>query len=326
MASQKNLLGYRVHDETEGNSQHHQAGMSNTVPALHSSIVAHDTSSKFTDRVYVTTTGPTALGEADGFQGQVYLISEGNLACTRAEDKKQWRVHRQRNPNRHLILTDDQGFNKHVPLESIYMSKAFSIHRALEFYLNGHFSLYRHARTQDALEFTVTLIQGEVDAILADTPESLVVIRCDVPFYDSVDPERRVVVEHVVVEYFRFSRLAHWKNRVRSALVQKLLPWFKSVTGEEDEVFPDDPLPNGYAAQSFDAFTSSLVTDQMPAAIVYPPALDDSMDIDPQTLSTAERSADTASLQGNAAAYLFRFPHLPDKLSCMHFGLYAVCC
>ncbi|KAG9064460.1 hypothetical protein KI688_003650 [Linnemannia hyalina] len=315
MSSQKNVSGHRVPDDTKGSSQ---AGVSSSVSTLHpsengtpngasydlvmsdASTVTHDPPSEITDRVYVTITGPTSLGEATGFTCQVYLGSEGNIACTHSKDKTQWRIHRQRNPKRHPILADDQRFINHVRLESDAMSKAFWIHKEFEYFLNEHPSLYREYRSKCALEATVALIQEGVYETLVDIPKSVVLIRCDVPFYDSVDLGSRVVIEYVVVEYFRSPWQPNWKHRVRSALVQKPRPWFKSVTGEEDEVFPDDPLPNGYKAQSLDASTSPFVANQMPAATVSPSALGDLMDIDTQPLSIAAELADTASLQDNA--------------------------
>lgn len=344
MSSQKNVLEHRVLDDTKDSSHHHEEGASSSVSTLHSSknrppndesrgvlmgdafTVAHGTPSETVDRVYVTTTGPSPLGKAIGFQGQVYLVSEGNLACTRSKDGTHWRVHRQGNPKPQPILADDQRFNNHVHLESVAMCKAFLIHKDFEYYLNGHFSLYRDIPSKDTLEFTVALLQKNVEAILVDIPESVVLIRCDFPFYDSVDPESRVVIEHIILEYFRFPWLPNWKHKIRSALVQKPRPWFKSVTGEEDEVFPDDPLPNGYVAPSFDASTSPFVADQMPATTVSLPGLDDLLDTDTQPLSTAAGSAGNASQQDSAVALSFCDPPLPDKLSCKHFGQYAAEC
>ncbi|KAF9331241.1 hypothetical protein BGZ91_012197, partial [Linnemannia elongata] len=141
----------------------------------------------------------------------------------------------------------------------------------------------------------VTLIKADVDAILNAFPGPVVLIRCYFPFYDSVDLERRVIIEHAVVEFFRSPWQPKWEHRVRSALVQNPGSWFKSVTGKEDEVF--------------------LVPNQMPAAAVSPLDLYHLMEVDPQPPSTAAGSADTASLQGNAVTHPFWFPPLPDKPS-----------
>ncbi|KAF9544515.1 hypothetical protein EC957_011911 [Mortierella hygrophila] len=311
MLGQRNVIEQRLRDDTKGSSQ---VSSSASTPHLNdASTVAHGPPSEIIDRVYVTITGPTSLGEATGSMCEVYLRSEGNIACTRPKVKTQWHIHRQGNPKPYPILADDQRFINHDRLESDAMSKAFWIHKKFEYFLNNHLSLYREYRSKCALEATVTSIQEDVDDILVDIPESVVLIRCDVPFYDSVDLESRVVIEHVVVEYFRSPWQLNWKHRVRSALVQKRRPWFKSVTGEEDEVFPDGPLPNGCIAQSLDASTSPVVANQTPAATVSPSASDDLMDFY-MPLSTAAGPADTASPQNNAFVYLFDTPFLLDQV------------
>lgn len=340
MLSQKNEFEHRVLDDTKGGGHHQQAGASSFVSSSKNklpnesydmlmgdaSTVVHDTPSEITERIYVTTTGPTPLGEAIGFQGQVCLVSEGNLACTRSKDGKQWRVHRQENPKRCALLFDDRRIYNHVSPESVAMCKALSIHHTFEYYLNHEFSFYRPLRTKGILEFTLSFVKDAIEGILVDIPESVVLIRCDFPLYDSVDPESRVVIEHVILEYFRSPWRLNWTHRFRSAMVQKSRPWFKSVTGEEDEVFPDDPLLIDYVAQSLDASTSSYVVDQMPAATLSTSTLDVWMEIDTRPPSTAAGSADTASQQDDAVAHPFCTPPLQDKPSCMQFMEYATEC
>lgn len=313
MSSQKRLLGHWNHDETEGSSHPHQAGAFNYISDLHpskngpsngashslllddASTVAHDAPLGIINRVSLTTTGPTPVGDG----AQVYLVSEGNLTCTPSMNGTQWNFHQQTNPKQHSIFTKVPLFNSPVHLGSDVMSKAFSIHMTLECCLNEHFSLLCGTRSKDAIEFTVTWIKSDVEAILDAFPESVVLIRCYFPFYDSVDPERRVIIEHAVVEYFRSPWRPEWKHRVRSALVQMPGSWFKSVTEEKDEVF--------------------LVANQTPAATLSLPALDDLMESDPQPPSTAGGSAETASLQGHVVTYPFRFPPLSGK-PCMYCG------
>ncbi|OAQ27456.1 hypothetical protein K457DRAFT_127591 [Linnemannia elongata AG-77] len=310
MASQKNLLEYRVPDVTEGSSHNPQAGAPSSDSALCSSksgitkvvshglfldnepIIAYEAPPEITHGFFLTTTGPNPMGEGV----QEYLVSEGNLTCTPSMNETQWSFHQQKTLNQHSIITNVQLHNSPVYLGSAEMSKAFSIHMALECFLNKHVNLLSRARSEVAIGFTVTLIKPDVDAILAAFPESVILIRCYFPFYDSVDPERRVIIEHAVVEFFRFPWQPKWEHRVRSALVQNPGSWFKSVTGKEDEVF--------------------LVPSQMPAAAVSPLDLNHLMEIDPQPPSTTAGFSDTASLQGNAVTHPFWFPPLPNKPSC----------
>ncbi|KAG0056883.1 hypothetical protein BGZ90_005447 [Linnemannia elongata] len=251
MTSQKNLLEYRVPDVTKSSSHPHQPGAFNAVSDLH----------------------PSKNGPSNGASHSLLLDD----AFTVDHDAPLEVIHR-------VSLTTTgptpvrEGAQAPVCLGSAEMSKAFSIHMALECCLNKHFNLLCGTRSEDAIEFTVTCIEADVDAILAAFPESVVLIRCYFPFYDSVEPESRVIIEHAVVEFFRSPCQLQWKHRFRSALVQKPGSWFKSVTEEEDEIF--------------------LVHNQIPAAAVSPFSLYDLMEIDPQPPSTAAGSADTASLQG----------------------------
>ncbi|KAF9289362.1 hypothetical protein BGZ88_007767 [Linnemannia elongata] len=313
MASQKNLLEYRVPDVTEGSSHNPQAGAPSPDSTLRSSkdeatkvvshgllldnelIIAYEAPPEITHGFFLTTTGPNPMGEGV----QEYLVSEGNLTCTPSMNGTQWNFHQQKTLNQHSVITNVQLHNSPVYLGSAEMSKAFSIHMALECFLNKHVNLLCDARSEVAIEITVTLIKEDVDAILDAFPGPVVLIRCYFPFYDSVDLERRVIIEHAVVEFFRSPWQPKWEHRVRSALVQNPGSWFKSVTGKEDEVF--------------------LVPNRMPAAAVSSLDLYHLMEVDPQPPSTAAGSADTASLQGNAVTHPFWFPPLPDKPS------YAFC-
>ncbi|KAF8948444.1 hypothetical protein BGZ47_004833 [Haplosporangium gracile] len=181
------------------------------------------------------------------------------------------------------------------------MSTAFSIHKTFELYLNEHGSVYRHERSKENFEFTVNLTQQEVSLLLKDVPGSVVLIRCDLPFY--LTPECKEVIEHIVVEYFRSPWTMQWYYRIRNAQVRKPQPWYKSVAEEEDESFPDDPLLNGANTQSSPASTTPLDADQTPTAAVSPPASDVSMEVDAQPLATTVGPGDTASIQHNAVAH-----------------------
>ncbi|KAF9155857.1 hypothetical protein BG015_008328 [Linnemannia schmuckeri] len=317
MLSAKNLAGQRTLDNTKISSDLHQGGTSSTVSTPHSSnhgppddasdgelmdmcTVTHGLPSESSGRVYAAITGPTSLGEAMGFQGQVYLVTQGNLACTRSKDATKWFGCRQGNPERLPLLTDDQRFNNHVRLESITLSTAFSIHKTFELYLNEYGSVYRHERSKENFEFTINLAQPEVNLLLKDIPDSVALIRCDLPFY--LTPECKEIIEHIVVEYFRSPWTMQWYYRVRNALVQKPLPWYKSVAEEEDEGFPDYPLPNanGVNTQSPPASITPPDADQTPTTAVSPPASDVSMEIDTQSLATTVGFGDIASIQHNA--------------------------
>ncbi|KAG0070584.1 hypothetical protein BGZ89_000293 [Linnemannia elongata] len=263
MASQKNLLEYRVPDVTEGSSHNPQAEAPSPDSTLRSSkdgatkvvshgllldnelIIAYEAPPEITHGFFLTTSGPNPMGEGV----QEYLVSEGNLTCTPSMNGTQWNFHQQKSLNQHSVITNVQLHNSPVYLGSAEMSKAFSIHMALECFLNKHVNLLYDARSEVAIEITVTLIKEDVDAILDAFPGPMVLIRCYFPFYDSVDLERRVIIEHAFVEFFRSPWQPKWEHRVRSALVQNPGSWFKSVTGKEDEVF--------------------LVPNRMPAAAVW---------------------------------------------------------
>lgn len=193
----------------------------------------------------VRVTGASPINDDDGYDKQDITVSMGSIACIRSLEKPtSWRGEKQGEANLFYLKKDDQGlyqtdFLDSNTVDSNTMRVGFVIHQMIDYYLNRRSSIYRDDNTKSirTLETIVNFVKKDVDLALNDMPESVVLVRCDLPFYASDDPESRVVTEHIVIEYFRSPWLSYWKSRVRRATVRDTGPWYESLV--RDEAFPD---------------------------------------------------------------------------------------
>lgn len=248
---------------------------------------------------FVGITGPSLIGDAFGFQSQAFLMTLGNLACTRSsEDPSKWLGVQQGTPERLLLQADDQQFYRHDRLDASSMRQAFLIHQDIEFYLNGSLSIYRDNRTVKTLGTILNFLHGKICSFLASIPDSVALVRCDIPFYNPLHQESKEIIEQVVVEYFRSPWTMQWGRRVRRAQVQKTHSWYLSLangTENLDESFHDGDISN-HKTQPIQVTTAPLSGTLMPIA-ANSPGSDALMDIDTQPLVTPDRSGYTALVQ-----------------------------
>ncbi|KAG9064461.1 hypothetical protein KI688_003651 [Linnemannia hyalina] len=283
----------------------------------------------------VRVTGPFPINDHDGNDKQEITVSTGIMTCIRSlECPTSWHGEKLGEPNLFYLKQDDQGFYQTDLLDTTTMLVGFAIHQTIDFYLNGPFNVYRHDSTKsiEALETTVGIGKGKVDSLLNDMPESVVLVRCDLPFSEYLGS--RAIGRHVVVEYFRYPRKPLWKHRVRSALVQDSGPWNGSLAGEKYETFPDEspvekndvaftnespalvedeaffdgsflhiPLWNDYDAQLLQATTTPSFDALRLRTEVSSPPFDDSMDFDTQAPPTLDGSRHTTPVQPGDLAH-----------------------
>ncbi|KAF9142327.1 hypothetical protein BGX30_002909, partial [Mortierella sp. GBA39] len=290
----------------------------------------------------VRVTGPSPINDHDGDDKQEITVSMGSIACIRSlECPTSWHGEKKGEPNLFYLKQDDQGLYQTDLLDtntvnSDTMRVGFAIHQTIDPYLNGPLSIYRDDSTKsiETLETTVGIVKGEVNSLLNDMPESVVLVRCDLPFFEYLVCGSRAIVRHVVVEYFRSPWKPLWNHRVRSALVQDSGPWYESLTGEKYEAFPDespvekedaaftnespalvedetfledsllhDSLLNDYEAQLLQAATTPLFDARRLRTEVSSPPFDDSMDFDTQALPTLDGSRYTTPVQPDDFAH-----------------------
>jgi hypothetical protein len=249
---------------------------------------------------FVGVTGPSPIGDAFGFQSQAFLMTLGNLACTRSlEDPSKWLVLQQGTPERLLLQAGEQQFYRHDRLDANTMHQAFSIHQTVEYYVNVNSSIYHKDRTVKTLGVILDFLQGKVRGCLESLPDSVALVRCDIPFYNPLDPESKEIVEQVVVEYFRPPCTTQWNRRVRRAQVEKPHPWYLSLangTESSDECFFDGYISN-HETQSNQDNTTPLAAALTPIAAVSSPCSGAPMDIGTQAFVTPDRSGYIAPVQ-----------------------------
>lgn len=281
-------------------------------------------------------TGPSPINDNDGDDKQDITVSMGSIACIRSsENPKNWHGENQGDSNLFHLKQDDHGFYQtHFldsnTVDSNTMRVGFAIHQKIDLYLNGPLSIYRDdsAKSIETLETTVGIVKEEVSSLLNDMPRTVVLVRCDLPFFEYLICGSRAIARHVVVEYFRSPWKPLWKVRIRSALVQDTGAWYESLAGKEYEAFSDepyvekkdatfsneipaqaedeafsdasplgDPLWNDCDAQMLQATTTPLVDALRPRTDVSPSPSDDSMDFDTRTLSTMDGFRHTTPVQ-----------------------------
>ncbi|KAF9544514.1 hypothetical protein EC957_011910 [Mortierella hygrophila] len=290
----------------------------------------------------VRVTGPSPINDHDCDDKQEITVSMGSIACIRSlECPTSWHGEKKGEPNLFYLKQDDQGFYQTDLLDtntvdSDTMRVGFAIHQTIDPFLNGPLSIYRDDSTKsiETLETTVGIVKGEVDSLLNDMPESVVLVRCDLPFFEYLVCGSRAIVRHVVVEYFRSPWKPLWKHRVRSALVQDSGPWYESLAGEKYEAFPDespvekedaafinespalaedgaflddsllhDSFLNDYEAQLLQAATTPLFDALRLRTEISSPSFDGSMDFDTQAIPTLDRSRHTTPVQPGDLAH-----------------------
>ncbi|KAG0065519.1 hypothetical protein BGZ90_001750 [Linnemannia elongata] len=288
----------------------------------------------------VRVTGASPINDDVGYDKQEITVSMGSIACIRSlENPASWRGEKQGEPNLFYLKQDDQGlyqtdFLDSNTVDSNTMRVGFVIHQTIDPYLNGRFSIYRDDSTKSirTLETIVNFVKKDVNPPLNDMPESVVLVRCDFPFYASVDPERRVVAEHIVIEYFRSPWSPYWRSRVRRATVRDTGPWYESLT--KDEAFPDgssveeenaaftnespaqvedeafldgsvlhDSPLNGHDSQLPQTTTTFLFDALRPRTEVSFPSYEDWMDFIMQSLLTLDGSWHTSLIQPSDVAH-----------------------
>ncbi|KAF9102154.1 hypothetical protein BGX29_004896 [Mortierella sp. GBA35] len=216
---------------------------------------------------HVGVTGPFRFGDSQGHQGQVVNLTLGQLDCTRfAEDPLKWIGHRVENPDQLLVPVEDQHDRHRYPrdyLGSDIMRQAIYIHQMVDSAVNGTPDLYREFPGMVFFYFILAWIQDNVNEHLKLMPASIVLVRCDVPFYGLSERDgRRDVTEQVTFEYSRSPWGMKWSSRVRNTSIVKDRPWYLALGPEQKSVFDEPPLDSpSYAIPglpSSGAQTSSL--------------------------------------------------------------------
>ncbi|KAF9544512.1 hypothetical protein EC957_011908 [Mortierella hygrophila] len=224
---------------------------------------------------FVCVTGPFSIGDHLGHQDQTFLLTYGNLACDRSpENPSKWHGRQLGTSERLVLQADDQRLYHQDRLSRFDPNtmRLIRLCQHIEYYLNGPHSLYYHDNhTVETLVAMLKFLHVEdgLHKHLERIPESVALVRCDIPLYNPLKPESREIIEQVVVEHYRSPWTMQWDHRVRVAQVQSPHLWFLSLANgseKSDESFFDGYISINHEAQSFQAATAPLVAAVTPVA------------------------------------------------------------
>ncbi|KAF9131003.1 hypothetical protein BGX30_013276 [Mortierella sp. GBA39] len=245
---------------------------------------------------FVCVTGPFSIGDHLGHQNQTFLLTSGNLACDRSpEDPSKWHGRQQGTSERLVLQADDQRLHHQDRLSRLDPDtmRLITLSQHIEYYLNGPHSLYYH--DNHTVETLVAMlkflhVQDGLHEHLERIPESVALVRCDIPFYNPLKPGSKEIIEQVVVEHYRSPWTMQWDHRVRVAQVQNPHLWFLSLANgpeKSEESFFDGYISINHETQSFQATTAPLVAAVTPVAADLLPGSGASTDVDIQPTITS---------------------------------------
>lgn len=199
-------------------------------------------------RNFLGVTGPFFNGDPYGFQGKAYNFAFGVINCTSlAEDPSKWIGHLYDNPERAVLQADDTHFSRDSRLNPVSFRQAFVIHQTLDYFLNDSSSIDLQTRAHLPLDTILACIQKQIDNLLKPIPESVALIRLDLPIFDplsqALSQDLRTVNEQVTVEYYRSPWSLQWNRRVRAAPVEKNSTWYLSLPVGSNARFEYDEPP-----------------------------------------------------------------------------------
>ncbi|KAG0065520.1 hypothetical protein BGZ90_001751 [Linnemannia elongata] len=253
-------------------------------------------------------TGPFSIGDHHGHQNQAFLLTSGNLDCTRSsEDPSKWRGLSQGTSERLLLQADDQRLYHQDRLSrlDLHTMRLIRLSQHIERYLNGQPNLYHGNRIMDHLD-TMLKFLHENDSLrdhLKQIPDSVALVRCDIPLYNPSKPECKEIIEQVVVEHYRSPWTMQWGHRVRVAQVQNPHLWFMSLANgpeRSDEFFFDDYNPINHETQSVKVPATPPAVAVTPVVVDLHPDSDTSMDVDIQPLDASVSNSSALSLPGTS--------------------------
>ncbi|KAG9064464.1 hypothetical protein KI688_003654 [Linnemannia hyalina] len=277
-------------------------GVSSTFTTFTSSEFLDDTpttafgspSTAFT-KGFVCVTGPFSIGDHLGHQNQTFLLTSGNLACDRSPgDPSKWHGRQLGTSERLVLQADDQRLYHQDRLSRFDPDtmRLIRLSQHIEYYLNGPHSLYYHDNhTIETLVAMLKILHVDdgLHKHLERIPESVALVRCDIPFYNPLKPERKEIIEQVVVEHYRSPWTKKWACRVRVAQVQNPHLWFLSLANgaeNSDESFFDGYISINHETQTFQATTAPIVAAVTSVAADLPPGFGASTDVDIQPTVT----------------------------------------
>ncbi|KAG0070582.1 hypothetical protein BGZ89_000291 [Linnemannia elongata] len=248
-------------------------------------------------------TGPFSIGDHHGHQNQAFLLTSGNLDCTRSsEDPSKWRGLSQGASERLLLQADDQRLDHQDRLSrlDLHTMRLIRLSQHIECYLNGQPNLYHGNRIMEHLD-TMLKFLHENDSLhdhLKQIPDSVALVRCDIPLYNPSKPECKEIIEQVVVEHYRSPWTMQWGHRVRVAQVQSPHLWFMSLANgpERSDEFLDDYNPINHETQSVKVPATPPAVAVTPVVVDLPPDSDTSMDVDIQSLDASVSTSSALSL------------------------------
>ncbi|KAK5801622.1 hypothetical protein F5H01DRAFT_398311 [Linnemannia elongata] len=253
-------------------------------------------------------TGPFSIGDHHGHQNQAFLLTSGNLDCTRSfEDPSKWRGLSQGASERLLLQADDQRLVHQDRLSrlDLHTMRLIRLSQHIERYLNGQPNLYHGNRIMDHLDIMLKFLH-ENDSLhdhFKQIPDSVALVRCDIPLYNPSKPECKEIIEQVVVEHYRSPWTMQWGHRVRVAQVQNPHLWFMSLANgpeRSDEFFFDDYNPTNHETQSVKVPATPPAVAVTPVVVGLPPDSDTSMDVDIQPLDASVSNSGALSLSGTS--------------------------
>jgi hypothetical protein len=195
------------------------------------------------------------------------------------EDPSKWIGHLLDNPERAFLQAGDTHFYRDDRLDPVALRQVFAIHQALEEFLNDSLSFYPYLRAHFPLDEIFSCIHGRIYALLQLIPDSVVLIRLDLPFYDPISQAVRTVLEQVTVEYFRSPWSMEWNIRVRAAPVDKHAIWYLSLPdGSNAKSEYNEPPPrcveDNLADFSGNVFPAHTVNSEQAPVPEYDPGMD----------------------------------------------------